>query len=197
MNVRSKVMKDIKEFPEKEIAIYEGALELVAKFGFHGTSMSLLTKEANVSTGTVYHYFSSKDDLMKKMYCYYRSKVEAHVSGQLEGKKEYKQRFYSRWKALYLYYTRNPKVLQFFEQFINSPYNQERSPHHFTGAYFTFLKEGIDNKYLKPTKPEIYVAMYMGSVVMASKINVFGSILLDEKDRELLINKLWYGMAEV
>lgn len=80
-------MKNIKEFPEKEIAIYEGALELVAKYGFHGTSMSLLTKEANVSTGTVYHYFSSKDDLMKKMYCYYRSKVEAHVSSQLTGKR--------------------------------------------------------------------------------------------------------------
>ena len=134
---------------------------------------------------------------MKKMYCYYRSKVEAHVTSQLEGKNEYKQRFYSRWQALYLYYTRNPKVLQFFEQFINSPYNQERSPHHFTGAYFTFLKEGVDNKYLKPAKPEIYVAMYMGSVIMASKINVFGSILLDENDRELLINKLWYGMADI
>jgi AcrR family transcriptional regulator len=190
-------MKNIKEFSEKEIAIYEGALELVAKYGFHGTSMSLLTKEAKVSTGTVYHYFSSKDDLMKKMYCYYRSKVEAHVSIHLQGEKEYKQRFYSRWMTLYLYYTQHPKVLQFFEQFINSPYNQERSPHHFTGAYFTFLKEGVDKKYLKPAKPEIYVAMYMGSVIMASKINVFGSILLDEGDRELLINKLWYGMADV
>jgi hypothetical protein len=37
----------------------------------------------------------------------------------------------------------------------------------------------------------------MGSVVMASKINVLGSILFDENDRELLINKLWHGMADI
>jgi AcrR family transcriptional regulator len=190
-------MKEAQEFSEKEIAIYNGALELVAKYGFHGTSMSLLTKEAKVSTGTIYHYFSSKDDLMKKMYCYFRSQLEAYISSQVDVKEDYKERYYLRWQKLYLYYTQHPKVLVFFEQFINSPYNFERSPHHFTGAYFKFLKEGIDKKYLRPAKPEIYVAMYMGSVVMASKINVFGSILLEETDRELLINKLWFGMSQV
>jgi len=190
-------MQQSKEFSEKEIAIYEGALELVAKYGFHGTSMSLLTKEAKVATGTIYHYFCSKDDLMKKMYRYFRTRLESCISSQVEEKQDYKERFYLRWLKLYLYYTQNPKVLVFFEQYINSPYNQERSPHHFTGAYFKFLKEGIDENYLKPAKPEIYVAMYMGSVVMASKINVFGSILLDETDRALLIDKLWYGMSKV
>ena len=197
MNVQSIPMTEPEGISGKEKAIYESSLELVAKYGFHGSSMSLLSKEAGVATGTIYHYFSGKDDLMKKMYCHYRYQLENWVLSRMDEKQSYKERFYIRWLNLYLFYTQNPNVLVFFEQYINSPYNKERSPHHFTGAYFEFLKEGIRENQLKPAKPEIYVAMYIGSVVMAAKITVFGSILLNKNDREIMVKKLWDGMSLV
>ena len=197
MNVQSIPMTEPEGISGKEKAIYESALELVAKYGFHGSSMSLLSKEAGVATGTIYHYFSGKDDLMKKMYCHYRYQLENWVLSRMDEKQSYKERFYIRWLNLYLFYTQNPNVLVFFEQYINSPYNKERSPHHFTGAYFEFLKEGIRENQLKPAKPEIYVALYIGSVVMAAKITVFGSTLLNKNDREIMVKKLWDGMSLV
>jgi AcrR family transcriptional regulator len=53
---------------DKRQAILDATLKLISKNGFHGTAMSKVAKEAGVSTGIIYHYFDSKDDLMDKLY---------------------------------------------------------------------------------------------------------------------------------
>ena len=188
-------MNTVPEISEKKKVIYESMLDLVEAYGFHGASMSLLAKEARVAAGTIYHYFSSKDELLKGLYVYCKGQVEEWVLAELDEKQPYKERFYKRWLSLYAFYTAHPKVLVFFEQYINSPYNQERSPHHFRGGFFQFLKEGIDEGHLIPSKPELYVALYMGSVILAAKIKIFGSIAFDMEDRKLLVSKLWATLS--
>lgn len=46
------------------IRLLEGALKVFAKHGYHASSMSEIAKEAGVSKGLTYHYFSSKEDLL-------------------------------------------------------------------------------------------------------------------------------------
>ncbi|WP_073094202.1 TetR/AcrR family transcriptional regulator [Cyclobacterium lianum] len=180
---------------DKKRAIFEAMLDLVASYGFHGASMSSLSREAGVAAGTIYHYFASKDLLMNELYTYCKGQVEDWVQAELDEGQPYKERFYKRWLSLYAFYTAHPKVLVFFEQYINSPYNQERSPHHFRGGFFHFLKEGMDDGHLKKAKPELYVSLYMGSVILAAKIRIFGSIEIDVEDRNLLISKLWTALT--
>jgi AcrR family transcriptional regulator len=50
---------------EKEKIILETALSLFAKNGYAPTSVSMIAKEAGISKGLMYNYFSSKEELLK------------------------------------------------------------------------------------------------------------------------------------
>jgi AcrR family transcriptional regulator len=53
---------------DKRKAILEATLRLISQNGFHGTAVSKVAKEAQVSTGSIYHYFAGKDDLINELY---------------------------------------------------------------------------------------------------------------------------------
>jgi len=48
--------------------ILDAALELFAERGFDGTSVQEIVARADVTKGAMYHYFSSKDDLLYEIY---------------------------------------------------------------------------------------------------------------------------------
>ena len=50
---------------DKKQAIFESTLALIRDHGFHGAPMSLVAKNAGVAAGTIYHYFESKEALLK------------------------------------------------------------------------------------------------------------------------------------
>jgi len=47
--------------------LLEKCFSLFSKKGFHKVSMREICKEVGVSTGTMYHYFSSKDKILEQM----------------------------------------------------------------------------------------------------------------------------------
>ncbi|MGJ0623584.1 TetR/AcrR family transcriptional regulator [Xenorhabdus bovienii] len=53
--------------------------------GLQGASISMICKEAAMSPGHLYHYFSSKDAIIEQMADDYLSKLHAHFSGHAEG----------------------------------------------------------------------------------------------------------------
>jgi len=184
----------MEELADKKKAIFESTLALVELHGFHGTPMSMVAKNANVAAGTIYHYFKSKDELIVELYMYIKHNVEDFIDKNLQNNLSYKQQFFNIWSNLYKYYTENSTVLKFFEQYINSPYHKERCPHHFRGKIFQFLDDGVKNGNLKDAKPEMLLALFMGSVITSSKLKVFGSISFDDPDLDQLIGMLWEGM---
>jgi TetR/AcrR family transcriptional regulator, repressor of fatR-cypB operon len=53
---------------DKREAILQTALALFATNGFQHTPMSLIVKHSGASAGIIYHYFTSKDELMQALY---------------------------------------------------------------------------------------------------------------------------------
>lgn len=49
---------------EKYDLILEAALKVFAEYGFHGSQVSKIAKEADVADGTIYLYFKNKEDLL-------------------------------------------------------------------------------------------------------------------------------------
>lgn len=55
------------EMPAGKKKVLTTALRLFANNGFHATTTAKIAKQAGVSEGTIYKYFSSKDDLLAKL----------------------------------------------------------------------------------------------------------------------------------
>jgi AcrR family transcriptional regulator len=51
------------------------AMELFVKQGFENTPTSQISKEAGVATGTLFHHFKSKEDLVNEVYLYIKKKL--------------------------------------------------------------------------------------------------------------------------
>lgn len=57
--------EDNEKIREKaSVRLLQGALKVFARHGYHASSMSEIAKEAGVSKGLAYHYFSSKEELL-------------------------------------------------------------------------------------------------------------------------------------
>lgn len=53
---------------DKKQAILDSALGLFVEQGFHGTSTASIAKKASVATGTLFHHFPSKGDLLNHLF---------------------------------------------------------------------------------------------------------------------------------
>src|ERR1700687_4774912 len=62
-----KTEHDVQKKDKREV-ILQAALELLATNGFQQTPMSLIVKHSGVSVGIIYHYFTSKDELIWELY---------------------------------------------------------------------------------------------------------------------------------
>lgn len=51
----------------RKFHILETALEVFASVGFHRASIAEIAKKAKISKGLLYHYFTSKEDLLKQV----------------------------------------------------------------------------------------------------------------------------------
>lgn len=66
---------------EKQVALLEAATEVVASFGI-GAPTSVIAKKADVSEGTLFRYFPTKDDLLNELYFYLKQDLcEAMLKG--------------------------------------------------------------------------------------------------------------------
>ncbi|MGC1240673.1 MAG: TetR/AcrR family transcriptional regulator [Chryseosolibacter sp.] len=185
----------MEDIADKKQAIFESALGLIKDHGFHGTPMSLVAKNAGVAAGTIYHYFDSKERLICELYDYNLGRIVSVINVALEEKIPYKEKFFSIWNHLYRFYVKHPNVLIFFEQFVNSPFNTDKSPSAFRGKLDSFFAEGIKARHIKSIKPEILLVLVMGSINTTAKLHVFGKVPLNKSDLHRIAEILWDGIA--
>lgn len=199
MNVQSTVNVGpyiiMEEISEKKRLIFESALDLIRERGFHGAPMSLVAGNAGVAAGTIYHYFKGKDDLIRELYAYNRERVIAIVDKAAGTGTTRKERFFNIWNQLYEFYNQNDNVLIFFEQFLNSPYNADKSPNHLRGTLYSFFQEGMEAGEIRQVKPELLIVLTFGSVNSAAKLNLFSQVPLDQSDLRDAVEILWQGIA--
>ena len=186
----------VEDISDKKQAIFESTLELIRNHGFHGAPMSLVAKNAGVAAGTIYHYFESKERLICELYEFNRERIKEVIRGALEENGSLKEKFFRVWTGLYKFYVKQPNVLIFFEQFVNSPFNVDKYPNHFRGQLYTFFSEGIKSGKLKPIKTEILLVMVMGSITATAKLHLFGKVPLTSTDQHRISEILWDGIKK-
>jgi AcrR family transcriptional regulator len=107
---------------DKREAILQAMLELVAERGFHDAPMSLVATRAGTSAGIIYHYFPSKDELIRALYLHVKAKMgRLLIEGQVIGM-PVEQAFKQVWMNAYRFYRTHQQEMKFLDQFENSPY---------------------------------------------------------------------------
>lgn len=105
-------------------AVRHALIRLVARDGFHGTSMAAIAKEAGVATGTAYVHFASKDELVLATYIEVKHALGAAALASVDADASLREQFAQLWTGVQKHLEANPDRARFLVQADSSPYAQ-------------------------------------------------------------------------
>jgi len=106
---------------DKVTRIYRAAIKVINLDGFQGCSMTKIATEAGLSPATIYLYFENKDDMIKKLFIYLKSKMGNSYFSQDTDLSPSKGTFRTIWLNHYQYIMDNMEEYHFLENFSNCP----------------------------------------------------------------------------
>ncbi len=72
------------EKEQRRLDILVAAKTIFAEKGYNATSISDIAKEANISYGSVYWYFDSKESLFEELMTFEEEELKTHIQTQIE-----------------------------------------------------------------------------------------------------------------
>ena len=105
----------------KKQDIFDTTLSLIVSQGLHATPMSQIAREANVAAGTIYHYFKSKEELIKELYHQIHEELEEEMKLDEIDIDNYESEFSSLCLRIFKYLIQNPLKFYFLQQYESSP----------------------------------------------------------------------------
>jgi TetR/AcrR family transcriptional repressor of multidrug resistance operon len=185
------------DISDKKEAILKSTLELIKDNGFHGAPISMIAKKAGVASGTIYHYFPSKDAIIIELHRQIKNQMVAAMFNETSSKKEYKQQFFEGWINLCKYFINNPSSLIFTEQFNCSPYVKTLSKKDAKASvnkFNEFFQSGMDKGYLKKMEYMLIASAVFGCITATAKYHVAGHFGFKDADLCKVANILWDGI---
>ena len=185
------------DIASKKESILQSTLELIKDNGFHGTPISLIAQRAGVASGTIYHYFPSKDAIIIELHHMIKKQMVAAMFDDGNTKKEYKQRFFEGWTNLCKYFINNPSALIFVQQFNSSPYAKLASPVDTKASvnkFYEFFQFGMNKGYLKQMEYMLIASVVFGCITSTANYHVSGRFDFKDDDLCKIANILWDGI---
>lgn len=181
---------------EKEDLLFQTTLKLVFENGFHGTSMSMISKESGVAIGTIYHYFKSKDELLLKLIRHIKQLGFEESFGKDNRKLDYQERFKLLWRHLYEHLVAHPEFMSYITQFYSSPFREKESNDSicFQTELGLFIQEGQRQNLMKDISHDLVSSIFLGSVMNCAKQYVHKKKKLKQSEMETLANIIWNGI---
>ena len=134
---------------DKRQAILDAALKVFAAGGVNGVPMPALAEQAQVGTGTIYRYFSSKEALVNELFREQKRANSIRLYGGLDLTLPAKQLFAAVWQRMADFSRSDPDAYMFMELQDHRPYLDEES-------------RALEKKILRPivTQYRQFVATY-------------------------------------
>lgn len=109
----------------KQQAIRDSAIEMVAKDGLENFGINRLAKAAGVSPATIYIYYKDKEDLLTSISIEEGIKMTRATLKGFSPEMSFKDGLWCQWKNRAEYALDNHKSAAFFEQLRNSAYREK------------------------------------------------------------------------
>jgi AcrR family transcriptional regulator len=182
---------------EKEAAILDATLNLIAERGFHDTPMSLIAKEADVSAGIIYHYFENKDALIRALYRRVKIRFVRALSAGVSEDMPLREQFRQMMINALRFFLREPKSALFIQQFTTSPYydpDLEAEFHQYYAALLARLERAQRDQVIKDLPDQVF---YTFSIEVASALaqkHAAGIITLSDDLIEQVADMCWEAL---
>ena len=170
------------------------ARELFAKNGFYGTATARIAKEAGVSNGILFHYFPTKEDLIKAMYVDLKDRLFKYSVEQIYKGATLKESIYTLWLAAVEWNLENPDDFLFMQQYENSPYQNEEieKAHRYVQLSIELSEKGIKEGVFKSLPALLHFRIMSGMVETAVRFLQNNPELLNDVEfRNSLFEMSW------
>jgi AcrR family transcriptional regulator len=139
----------------KREKILSTARKLFSMNGFYGTATARVAKESGVSNGLLFHYFPTKDDLIRSVYFEIKDKIFAYSQEQVYKNATLKESIYTLWLAAIEWYLENPEDFDFMLQYENSPFYtiETEMSHRYVQLSIDLAQKGIEQNLFKNISP--------------------------------------------
>jgi AcrR family transcriptional regulator len=182
---------------DKKSKILDTTLWLITQRGFHDTPMSLVAREAGVAAGTIYHYFSSKDELINELYSNMKARMGKALLLHDKANESVKERFFRFWENLYQHFITYPTEFKFLEQYANSPLVNQDVKAENTLHYqpiLDFMQQGIEAGVLREMPVLLMANLVYGHIVSTAKLQLNGDLKISKTMLNLAIQASWDGV---
>jgi TetR/AcrR family transcriptional regulator, multidrug resistance operon repressor len=144
---------------QKEEAIREEALKMIAEEGFDGLSMQKLAKAAGVSPATIYIYYKDRDDLIVQLWVHEMDKMIEATLHEFDPDAPFAEGLRVQWMNRAHYSMENPVAAEFLERVKHSRYENvsiDKVDPRFLESMQRFVHNGIRRKEIVKLPMEIY-----------------------------------------
>jgi AcrR family transcriptional regulator len=151
----------------KKTKIFETALKLFTTKGFHNTPTSLIAKEAGVATGTLFHYFKTKEDLINSLYLECKDSMKNAMLEGITDNDDIAVQIKKIWMNTVRWGLNNTNEFLFFQQFSNSTFITKSTRNEGTNRLaflYDFVEENKRAGILKDIPSDLLIDITYGTI---------------------------------
>lgn len=178
--------------------ILETTLKLIAKKGLNGSPMSLIVRESGVSTGTIYHHFKSKEEIINQIYLNKKKDFKNILEQNRNKKSKFKKEFKSIWLGFYNYFIENPLIYSFTQQISFSPIitdEVKKEGEQYYEYIFEFFQKGIEKNKVIDMDLNLIVQLVLSNVLSIVDLKING-VKITNKMLQDAIKYSWRGIKK-
>jgi TetR/AcrR family transcriptional regulator, repressor of fatR-cypB operon len=182
---------------DKRRLLLDAALKLFAERGFHGVAVPEVAQAAGVGTGTLYHYFDNKQELVNELYRDAKLKLRSHL---LDGVKDPDIEvsgaaaawFFELWRRFASYAREWPHGFKFLEMQDHIEYldAESRQLELATLVPMFLVAKRVHDK-VGGTRVDVVIALMFGAFVGLVKAARLGYLQLDDAALEAAGHTVW------
>ncbi|MBE6486802.1 MAG: TetR/AcrR family transcriptional regulator [Methanosphaera stadtmanae] len=142
---------------DKQQRIIESSIKIFSKKGYGSTTTAEIARDAKVSVGTLFNYYSNKQQLVNELYLY-ANKDYCDYTKNLEEKNDFKKGMIELWGKCIDYALNNQDIFRFIVIFRNSPVITDETIKQINDESKFF--ENVYNKFRKRNEVKMYYDLF-------------------------------------
>lgn len=179
--------------------IFAATLALVKEQGLAGITMSMIARKAGFATGTVYIYFSNKEELIVKLFDKCANHYTRDYFAGYNPSDPFKVAFHTIWMNMLRYSIEHFQELVFIEQCFHSPYISEDTRKETKDRMLPWrelIERGKKEKLIKQLDASWIMLFVKGSVRDLVKHCNYNNLKITPEFKEAMFGMCWDGIRD-